>query len=354
MRDRIRNARHDNARDPSHGGSLPGRTVADDFKRYWVPVIRTSAAGRLVTADRSYAPYICSCLQFVPERVLHRITTHSIKKKNNRHSYERQSLKPFLKWAGGKRWLVESLQLKIPEFEGTYIEPFLGGGAVFFHSAPSNAILSDVNPRLIETYQAIKDDWKRVEKMLKAFQAYHSTDFYYEERGRVRRRPHTRASQFLYLNRTCFNGLYRENLNGVFNVPIGTKTKVIMDDDDFSRASQHLSHAQLFCCDFEITIDRAKRGDLVFVDPPYTTAHNKNGFLKYNQSIFSWDDQERLHRAIAKAVTRGARVIVTNADHESIRELYSDFGEPTTVYRASVISGSNSSRGKASEILYVL
>lgn len=263
-------------------------------------------------------------------------------------------MKPFLKWAGGKRWLVESLQLKVPAFEGTYIEPFLGGGAVFFHSAPSRAILSDVNPRLIETYQAIKDDWRCVEKALRAFQAAHSKDFYYEERGRTRRKPHTRAAQFLYLNRTCFNGLYRENLNGVFNVPIGTKTKVIMDDDDFCRVSQLLSAVELVCCDFEVTIERAMRGDLVFVDPPYTIAHNNNGFLKYNQSIFSWQDQVRLQRSIAEAVARGARVIVTNADHESIRELYSDFGSPKTVHRSSVISGSNLSRGKAAEILYVL
>lgn len=263
-------------------------------------------------------------------------------------------MKPFLKWAGGKRWLVESLQLKLPEFEGTYIEPFLGGGAVFFHSAPSRAILSDVNPRLIETYQAIKDDWRGVERALKMFQAAHSKDFYYEERGRLRRKPHTRAAQFLYLNRTCFNGLYRENLKGEFNVPIGTKTKVIMNDDDFGRVSQLLSCAQLHCCDFEVTIDRAGRGDLIFVDPPYTIAHNNNGFLKYNQRIFSWQDQERLQNAITRALSRGSRVIITNADHESVRDLYADFGLPTTVHRSSVISGTNSSRGQASEILYVL
>lgn len=263
-------------------------------------------------------------------------------------------MKPFLKWAGGKRWLVESLQLQIPDFEGTYIEPFLGGGAVFFHLAPTPAVLSDVNPRLIETYQAIKDDWASVEKSLRAHQANHSKDYYYEERSRVRRKAHTRAAQFLYLNRTCFNGLYRENLKGVFNVPIGTKTKVLMDDDDFCGASQLLAGASLVCCDFEVTIDRAQNGDLVFIDPPYTIAHNNNGFLKYNQSIFSWQDQERLHRAIVRAASRGARVIVTNADHDSVRELYSDFGAPKTVHRSSVISGSNSSRGRATEVLYVI
>lgn len=263
-------------------------------------------------------------------------------------------MKPFLKWAGGKRWLVESLQLELPSFEGNYLEPFLGGGAVFFHLAPNSAVLSDVNPRLIETYQAIKEDWKRVEHALKSFQAKHSKDYYYEERSRVRRKPHSRAAQFLYLNRTCFNGLYRENLKGFFNVPIGTKTNVIMSDDNFGRISELLAGATLLCCDFEATIDRAQAGDLVFVDPPYTIAHNKNGFLKYNQSIFSWQDQERLHKSIGRAASRGARVIVTNADHDSVRELYSDFGVPKTVHRSSVISGSNSSRGRASEVLYVI
>lgn len=244
-------------------------------------------------------------------------------------------------------------RFSLPEFNGKYFEPFLGGGAVFFHLAPSTAVLSDANPRLIETYQAIKDNWRKVEKLLEQMHKLHSKTYYYEERSRVRQKQHTRAAQFLYLNRTCYNGLYRENLSGVFNVPIGTKTQVVMPDDDFKSASKILANAQLYCGDFEDTLLDAGRDDLVFLDPPYTTAHNTNGFVKYNQKIFSWDDQLRLRRCIGAAKLRGAKVVLTNANHESIHSLYSDIGLPKIVSRGSVISGSNGARGKTTEVLYV-
>ncbi|WP_323804358.1 Dam family site-specific DNA-(adenine-N6)-methyltransferase [Sulfitobacter litoralis] len=263
-------------------------------------------------------------------------------------------MKPFIKWAGGKRWLVSSGQVIIPEFEGRYIEPFLGGGAVFFHLMPSSAILSDVNPRLIDTYRAVQTDWKAVLKEMKKLQTKHSKDFYYEERARQRKTLHTRAAQFLYLNRTCWNGLYRENLSGKFNVPIGSKSQVLMPDDDFAGASKALKNAHLNLCDFEDTILEAKKGDLVFLDPPYTTAHNTNGFVKYNQNIFSWDDQIRLSRCAVAAKKRGAKVILTNANHQSILDLYADVGEPVIVNRSSVISGKKSARGSTTEVLYIL
>lgn len=263
-------------------------------------------------------------------------------------------MKPFIKWAGGKRWLVNSNHVMFPDFDGRYIEPFLGGGAVFFHLDPTSAILSDVNPRLIDTYKAVRDDWQAVWKELKKLQPKHSKDFYYEERSRNRKTRHTRAAQFLYLNRTCWNGLYRENLKGQFNVPIGTKTQVIMPDDDFAGASKALQKATLNFCDFEDTLMEAKKGDLVFLDPPYTTAHNENGFVKYNQTIFSWDDQIRLQRCAVAAKRRGAKVMLTNANHQSIFELYSDIGEPIIVSRSSVISGKSSARGSTTEALYFL
>lgn len=261
-------------------------------------------------------------------------------------------LKPFIKWAGGKRWLVKQGAFKLPEFQGKYIEPFLGGGAVFFHHAPARALLSDINPRLIEVYQAVKDDWHLVLQELRRMQRLHSKTFYYEERARVRKATHTRAAQFLYLNRTCFNGLYRENLSGKFNVPIGTKDQVILPDDDFETASNLLKNATLKSCDFEEALSEAVEDDLVFLDPPYTTAHNSNGFLKYNQKIFSWDDQTRLKGCVQEAKARGAKIILTNADHESIVNLYSELGEPERVYRPSVISGSVGARGAVSEALY--
>lgn len=263
-------------------------------------------------------------------------------------------LKPFIKWAGGKRWLMDNQHFELPSFSGRYFEPFLGGGAVFFNLAPRCAILADINPKLISTYQAIKDDWRKVYSNLKRFQARHSKDFYYEERARVRRAEHAKAAQFLYLNRTCFNGLYRENRAGKFNVPIGSKDSVLLPDDDFEGASKLLQNAELRVSDFQSVIQEARAGDLVFVDPPYTIAHNSNGFLNYNQKIFSWSDQERLRNCVEAAVKRGARVVVTNANHESIHKLYKDLGNPMMLERSSVISGSSKFRGRSSEAVFVL
>lgn len=263
-------------------------------------------------------------------------------------------MKPFIKWAGGKRWLLNHPQFKVPSFEGRYIEPFVGGGAVFFHLAPRQAILSDINSKLIETYQAVKDDWRAVVSTLHTMQSLHSSQFYYEERDRYHAQPALRAAQFLYLNRTCYNGLYRENLAGRFNVPIGTKTQVIMPDDDFEAASSLLENATLTACDFEDTLMEAKAGDLVFLDPPYTTAHNVNGFVKYNQKIFSWQDQERLKLCVVAAHNRGARILLTNANHSSIHSLYDVFGIPRVLGRPSVISGSKGARTKTTEALYIL
>jgi len=126
-----------------------------------------------------------------------------------------------------------------------------------------------------------------------------------------------------------------------------------LPDDDFESVSKVLQSAKLSACDFEQTIGLAGDGDLVFLDPPYTTAHNTNGFVKYNQNIFSWNDQIRLRRCTEEALSRGARVVMTNANHETIHELYSDLGSPEIVTRASVISGNASARGKTTEVLYI-
>ncbi len=262
-------------------------------------------------------------------------------------------MKPFLKWAGGKRWLFADPDFEMPNFSGKYIEPFLGGGAVFFHLQPKSALIADVNHRLIETYCAIRDSWEYVYSELNRLQRLHSKEFYYKERRRVRRTAHTRAAQFLYLNRTCWNGLYRENLKGQFNVPIGTKTKIIFEDEDFQEISLALRGVEIECADFSKTIAKASSGDLVFVDPPYTTAHNMNGFVKYNQNIFSWDDQVRLSSCIRGAVDKGAIVVLTNADHYSIRNLYNGAGQSRSIGRSSVISGSSIHRKTTTEALYV-
>lgn len=266
-------------------------------------------------------------------------------------SSELNTVIPFLKWAGGKRWLAGRSAALLPEKYGRYIEPFLGSGAVFFFACPQQAILSDVNSRLIETYRAIQFDWKRVHRELRRHHREHSKEYYYREREKVRLTPFTRAAQFIYLNRTCWNGLYRVNLRGEFNVPIGTKTQVVMNGDDFAGVAQRLGNVDLRCCDFSETIASAKRGDLVFADPPYTVKHNMNGFVKYNEKIFTWEDQERLHQALSEASERGVKVTLTNANHASIRRLYSNFPVVESIARHSVLAGSSEFRASTSELL---
>ncbi len=233
-------------------------------------------------------------------------------------------VQPFLKWPGGKRWLVTNHREWLVPAVGKHIEPFLGGGAVFFHLRPEVSLLSDANQELIETYCVIRDDPQRVFKHLRRHHANHCKSYYYGVRSTQPRTPATRAARFLYLNRTCFNGLYRVNLNGMFNVPIGSKTSVILPSDNFPATSRLLRNADLVAGDFEDSITCAKAGDFVYADPPYTVKHNLNNFVKYNENIFSWADQVRLSHALRDAAARGARVMVSNADHPSVRELYRD------------------------------
>lgn len=265
-------------------------------------------------------------------------------------TFENLTIQPFLKWAGGKRWLINHIDEIIPPFEGRYIEPFLGSGAVFFHLSPSSAILSDTNKDLILTYQAIRSDWKRVKKVLEKHHRNHSKEYYYFVRSSRPRLPHTKAAQFIYLNRTCWNGLYRVNLSGTFNVPIGTKKNVILETDCFDKIAERLENAVLSASDFEHSINQAGENDFIFVDPPYTVKHNYNGFIKYNENLFSWEDQLRLKSSIDRAVGRGAKVLVTNANHPSLKDLYQGYRQ-IGMSRKNVLAAQPQHRGKFEELL---
>lgn len=222
---------------------------------------------------------------------------------------------------------------------------------MFFHLRPSSSVLSDTNSTLVETYQAIRTDHERVAGHLLIHASQHSPDYYYKVRAMTCRNEFSRAAQFIYLNRTCWNGLYRVNQQGVFNVPVGTKTKVLLDDDDFENVADALRNCELSTRDFETQIDRAEKGDLVFADPPYTVRHKHNGFIKYNENLFRWEDQVRLRDALARAKGRGVQIMLTNADHESIRTLYETGFSITELSRYSAISGLSSSRGSYPELL---
>lgn len=259
-------------------------------------------------------------------------------------------LPPFLKWAGGKRWLAASYGELLPKQFDRYLEPFLGGGAVFFSLMPGTAVLSDVNERLVDCYKQIKQNPDEFSMLMRAHQRAHSEKYYYETRRKKLRAPLKKAAQFLYLNRTCWNGLYRVNLDGVFNVPIGTKSRVVFEGESFRDYATVLKGAEIVSCDFEQSIAKARRGDFLFVDPPYTVRHNFNGFAKYNEDIFRWNDQVRLRKALDAAASRGVKILLSNADHDSVLELFSDLGSVHVVNRSSVIAGDAGSRSRVTEI----
>ncbi|WP_329841111.1 Dam family site-specific DNA-(adenine-N6)-methyltransferase [Stenotrophomonas geniculata] len=263
---------------------------------------------------------------------------------------------PFLKWAGGKRWLTrESKVMQMIPLNARYVEPFLGSAAMFFHSRPTCALLNDFNADLIATYQAIKDDWESVFTLLQAHQRKHLKDdsYYYSVRSSTPNESAARAARFIYLNRTCFNGLYRVNRKGQFNVPRGTKDAVVMPTDDFESISKMLAGATLTHGDFGKVIKECGQGDFIFCDPPYTVKHNHNGFILYNEQLFSWADQVRLRDELAAAASRGASVMATNADHPSIHELYSEF-DISVVERSSVMSSIATRRKKTTEVVISL
>lgn len=263
-------------------------------------------------------------------------------------SYE---ILPFLKWAGGKRWLVTKYSSIFPNTYNRYIEPFLGSGAVFFKLQPNESILSDINEELINTYIALKKNWKRVFNKLKEHHRHHCKEYYYSVRNSKPRSLFTKASRFIYLNRTCWNGLYRVNLKGFFNVPIGTKTEVITPEDDFQKVSRLLKKAQLKHLDFEKIIDLAERDDLIFVDPPYSAKNNDNGFIKYNNKLFSWDDQVRLRDCLMRAKRRHVKILATNSAHESVHELFRNDFQIVSLTRYSLIAGDASKRKPCKELL---
>lgn len=233
-------------------------------------------------------------------------------------------LVPFIKWPGGKRWVAARIaRLVTPHLAGTYIEPFLGGGAVFFHLLPKRSVLVDVNAELIGTYRAVRDDPSGVIRLLRRHPV--TEEAYYRIRQSEPKQRFARAARFLYLNRTAFGGIYRLNLSGKFNVPYGGGERTaesLCSTDTLSLASKALRKARLQIGDFEPAIEAAGAGDVVYCDPTYTVAHDNNGFVRYNERNFSWEDQERLADAAFRAARRGSMVIVTNAHHSSLRRLY--------------------------------
>lgn len=259
---------------------------------------------------------------------------------------------PFLKWPGGKRWLVANYRHIFPTEYHHYYEPFLGGGSVFFSLLPQQATISDINSELINTYRIMARKPVQLRTVLMRHQENHSVDYYYAVRENIPHNNVDRAARFLYLNRTCFNGMYRVNCLGEFNVPIGSKEHFVYDIEQFEEYAKILSNVCIKKQDFVNAIRAAGEGDLIFADPPYTTAHNQDYFIKYNEKLFSWKDQKRLLNALSRARDRGAIIIATNAYNADLQQMYTDNHFYTqALHRFSSISGQAAGRGSLKELL---
>ena len=263
-----------------------------------------------------------------------------------------ENREPLLKWPGGKRRLVENILVHIPGRFRRYYEPFVGGGAMFFALDPNRATLSDTNAQLINCYRTVRDEPDRLMKTLANLR--NTADHYYEVRDWSPSGAVEQAARLLYLTRLSFNGIHRVNRAGEFNVPYGGRSHLnVFNEGALLQCSAALQRARLTVSDFQAATSDASEGDLVYLDPPYTVAHAMNGFIRYNEKIFSWSDQIRLASVARELSERGCTVIVSNADHPSVRELYPSI-EPETLRRYSLIAASTKHRREITESLYVL
>jgi DNA adenine methylase len=244
--------------------------------------------------------------------------------------------------------LIPYLPTKIEK----YFEPFLGGGSVFFYIGPKNAEISDASRPLIETYRAVKARPEGVLKFLRRLKPDKPT--FNRLRQFAPRSDVGAAGQFIFLNKSCWNGLYRVNSDGIFNVPYGwPKTDNLIDEENFLKCSFQLRRrgVSIRHQDFEEIEERVSAGDFVFLDPPYVTSHNMNGFVDWNECLFSWKDQIRLAAMARRLVEKKANVLVTNAAHADLRKLYSDFGQ-SEFNRSSTLASDISRRGRTSEAIF--
>lgn len=259
-----------------------------------------------------------------------------------------EQAEPILKWAGGKRQLLSELLPLVPDYNGKYIEPFVGGGALFFALAPENAVLSDCNEELIELYKAVKREPQNVIKALKVMK---NTEREYYRIRSLDWKNMTKAqaaARMIFLNKTGFNGLYRVNLQGGFNVPYGKNTKVqFCNPEQINVASKALRRKKLVCGDYRKVLEKyAEPGDFIFLDPPYFQITEKETFLRYTSDRFYEPDQEELAELVNDLYDKGCHLIITNSNHPRIYELYNRFDIRVVNVRRSVNCKGNGRNGE--------
>ena len=266
-------------------------------------------------------------------------------------------MQPFVKWAGGKRQLIPAINERLPKDFNTYYEPFIGGGALFFSVKPQKAIIGDVNTALINTYKQIRTDSNSLMTLLDTLTTEHNEainqkEYYLKKReeynSKVINNDYSLStiSLFLYLNKTCFNGLYRVNSKGLFNVPFNNVKKVnIYSKENLEEISSYLKDITIFNQDFEKTCENAGKGDFVFFDSPYAPIKS-DSFEAYTKEGFAKEEHERLAKLFKKLTEKGAYCMLTNHNVPLIRELYKDYNVETIQVKRMINSDSNNRVGE--------
>lgn len=271
-----------------------------------------------------------------------------IQKERNRHTIP---AKPFLKWVGGKRQVMPHLLAALPKKFNRYFEPFVGGGALFFELQPAQAYLWDSNAELIDTYIVLRDDVEGVIRHLKKH--VYSKEHYYHVRSRETNRlsPAGRAARMIYLNRTGYNGLYRVNSKGQFNVPFGRyNNPLICNKEKLRIVSDCLTNVDLQTASFERVLSVAQKGDFIYLDPPYIPLSKTSNFVAYQKIGFGMDNQESLANVFEQLHNRGCCLMLSNSDVPWMKRRYGQFN----IKRISATRNVNSKasqRGKVGELI---
>jgi len=234
--------------------------------------------------------------------------------------------KPFVKWAGGKKQLLPELLARVPDKFGTYFEPFVGGGALFFALLPEKAVLADKNQELINAYLVVRD---HVDELIESLKKHRNERQYYYRLRSLNPEtlpPVERASRFIFLNKTCYNGLWRVNSKGRFNVPFGKyKNPRICDEENLRAVSEVLKKKIILHTDFENAVENASAGDFIYFDPPYFPLNETANFTRYTTEDFGVQEQKRLAEVFRKLDRQGCLLMLSNSDTDFIKELYSGY-----------------------------
>lgn len=267
----------------------------------------------------------------------------------------REETYPIVKWVGGKRQLMFELLKNMPKDYNRYFEPFIGGGALFFELQPNNAYISDMNEELINLYQVVRDN---VDELITDLQKHDISKEYFMEIRNIDRTEEyqnwsdiKKASRFIYLNRTCFNGMYRVNSKGEFNVPFGHyKNPRILDENNLINCSHLLQRTEIKQADFSEVLKKVKKGDFVYFDPPYVPLSETSSFTSYTKDGFDIDMQFKLRDVCNELDSMGVKFLLSNSDTKLVNELYENYNIKK-VFASRQINANADGRGKITEVL---